>query len=431
MKTPSFLELKTLVEYLSDELVDAQLQDVTGSDEGIVLSFYRFEKEPKMAYLVFDPDKPFPFLGLYTDNPWPNLKKSKPVILFLKAHAKNHRFKSCEVFEELGRVVKIQMGEDCKIEFRLIPKQANIIVTSGNKSISWYPVNELAANDLSYTKAEDEEEIRSVHYMFNQWLLRRGKNSKSENKNTVSPFEKWKKSREKDLAKKQKALVSIQDQIQKMKSEEWAKVGEFLKENNLRALPPEWSIYVDFKKTASVNMQNCFAKAKAAKAKLGGAEERLKIIKSEITSISDISEEKFNEYLKRQQKKTTTGQRPVDGKLRKIHIEASSLTAYMGKSAADNMDLLRRSKPHDIWMHLKDYPSSHAIIHRQKTQKISDEDIKKIATWLLNESLSDKQRQLGGKFSVVSVECRHVKPIKGDKLGRVSYHNAREILIAL
>ena len=55
----------------------------------------------------------------------------------------------------------------------------------------------------------------------------------------------------------------------------------------------------------------------------------------------------------------------------------------------------------------------------------------KIAAWLVKEGLSEKKSQVGGKFSVVMVECRHVKPLKGDKLGRVTYHNAREMLIAV
>ena len=49
----------------------------------------------------------------------------------------------------------------------------------------------------------------------------------------------------------------------------------------------------------------------------------------------------------------------------------------------------------------------------------------------MKEGLSEKKTQMGGKYSVLMVECRHVKPLKGDKLGRVTYHNAREFLIAV
>lgn len=432
MKTPSFLELKSLVEYLSEELCGSQLQEVMSTEEGIVLAFYRFEKNPRMSYLVFDLDKPYPFVGFFFENPWSQHKKIKPTALFLNAHAKNHHFKSIEVSEDLGRVVFLQLGEDCRIEFRLIPKQTNLIVHHQKKTISWYPVKELPLNDKRYTQ-DAEEEIRSIGFMMSLWLNRRGRHAESKSPSTfISPFDKWKKNKEKDFDKKNKALAAIEKQIAQFKSEEWGKVGEFLKENGLKKLKPEWSVYIDFEKSVSENMQKCFAKAKAAKLKIKGAEARLQILKQEISELADLSQLKFEKFLNLQNsKKTSSPARKVEGRLRKLQIEESGLITYMGKSAGDNMALLRRSKPHDLWLHLKDYPSAHAIIHKQKDQKVSDSDIHKIAAWLVKEGLSEKKTHIGGKFSVVIVECRHVKPLKGDKLGRVTYHNAREILIAV
>ena len=47
--------------------------------------------------------------------------------------------------------------------------------------------------------------------------------------------------------------------------------------------------------------------------------------------------------------------------------------------------------------------------------------------------LEAKSKKLisGAKLAVVIVECRHVKPLKGDKLGRVTYHHPREMLITV
>ena len=135
MKTPSFLELQSLVEYLSEELEGSQLQEVQSTEEGIVLAFYRFEKNPRMSYLVFDLDRVFPFVGFFFENPWAKLKKTKPVSLFLSAHARNLHFTAIEVSEDLGRVILLKLGENCQIESRLIPKQPNFIVLCGKKSI--------------------------------------------------------------------------------------------------------------------------------------------------------------------------------------------------------------------------------------------------------------------------------------------------------
>ena len=227
-------------------------------------------------------------------------------------------------------------------------------------------------------------------------------------------------------------MVGVEEQINKFINEEWSKVGEYLKTYGLKNLKPEWSVYIDYKKSVSVNMQNCFEKSKAAKSKIKGAESRLAVLKQEIALLSNLTLEKYEQFLNLQNsKKNKVPDRKIEGRLRKTLIEESGVVAYMGKSAADNMSLLRKSKPNDLWLHLKDYPSAHAIIHVQKNLKISDLDIKRVATWLVKEGLSEKKTQLGGKFSVVIVECRHVKPLKGDKLGRVTYHNAHEILIAI
>lgn len=103
----------------------------------------------------------------------------------------------------------------------------------------------------------------------------------------------------------------------------------------------------------------------------------------------------------------------------------------MGKSAQDNVDLLRKSRAWDIWLHLKDYPSAYAILHRQKGQAVSDQTVLVAAKWLIKEGIGAKKNLSGSKLSVVFVETRHVRPMKGDKLGRVTYHNAREILITV
>lgn len=436
MKTPSFLEIKSLVEYLTDELNSAQLQEVMATEDGLVLAFYRFGAEPRMAYLVFDLDKTFPFLGYFYENPWFKQKKTKPVSLFLNAHAKNLIFSCFEVSEDLGRVIRLNLGtshEVCRIEFRLIPKQTNLIVQFEKKSISWSPVIALVPNNLKYTINQDEE-VRSIQFMMNQWLRCRAINLQTSNSERVaqSPFDKWKKNREKDLAKKQKAILAVEEQISKFKNEVWGEVGEFLKNNSVKSVKPEWVAYVNFEWTSSENMQNCFEKSKMAKVKIKGAEARLLILRSEVKSLENPSQEQYEIFLNAQnQKKNKSVPRQIEGRLRKIQISESDLTAYMGKSARDNMDLLKKSKPYDIWLHLKDYPSAHAIIHRQKLQKVTDADIKKIATWLVKEGLTEKKSQLGGKYYVVYVECRHVKALKGDKLGRVSYHNSREILIAI
>ena len=436
MRTPSFSEFKTLVEYLQEELSDAQLQEVSTSESRLTLGFYRFTRQPRMTYLVFDLDKVYPYLVFLSEPPPPAPKKTKPVGLFLTAHAKNHRLVSIQMVEKFGRVMRLDIGQGenlCCLEFRLIPKQPNLIVKVSGKLISWYPVQELVLHNSEYETNKKDEEVRSISFLTAQWLRHRGGTGAVDpSRISESPYEKWKKNKLKDIEKKKKALQSIELQIQQYETEPWSEVGEFIKSYGLKQLKPEWTPFIDFELNKSENIQNCFARAKAAQVKIVGARARQQILMSELNVLMDLSVEKFEAQIAKQAgAKSPAPERAVTGRLRKLLIEGASLTAYMGKSAADNMELLRKSKPHDIWLHLKDYPSAHAVVHRQKAQSVSDQELRQVAQWLVKQGLPEKLTQMGGKFAVVWVECRHVKAIKGDKLGRVTYHNAREISVSL
>lgn len=444
VKTPSFFELKTLVEILSEELIAGQLQEINATEDGLVLSIYRFQKMPRIKYLVFDLDKPYPFLGIFDQHPWSGRKKSKPTGLFLNAHAKNLFVEKVELLEKFGRVISFKFKRDdrqVELQFRLIPKQTNFLVETKDekgksKSISWYPVQELVESD-HHTTGGDEEDQRSIPFMMKQWWDRRSLMSRNERtqglaNSALSPFEKWKKQKERDGAKKANALAGIQKQIELFQSEPWGAVGEHLKTFGFKNLPHEWSAFVSFDKSVSENIQNCFTKSKSAKVKIRGAVERKQAVQGELELLQNLTEAQFElEMKKLADRKNKVPVRAVEGRLRKLSVNELGVVCYMGKSAQDNLDLLRKSKAWDYWMHLKDYPGAHAIIFRQKDQTISDQDLIKCARWLVREGLGEKQVQLGGRFAVVMAECRHVRPIKGDKLGRVTYHEGREFLIAL
>jgi predicted ribosome quality control (RQC) complex YloA/Tae2 family protein len=441
VKTPSFIEFQTLVESISDELIGSQLQEVQTIEDGLVLVFYRFVKNPKLGYLVFDLDRPFPFVGLFFENPWPSLKKVKPVGLFINSHVKNLSLSHVEILNTYGRVVRFSFGlneNQTQIEFRMIPRHANLIVTKDKKSISWYPVKELSehAPAVADGESQGDQEVRSIPFIQNSWLNRRGisRNKKNEVQTQSNPYEKWKLQKLKDISKKTKAIAGIQQQIEDFLNFPWAEIGDHLKTYGIKNLKPEWHQHLNFEKSVSENIQNCFAKAKAAKSKIIGARARLEVIEKEVADLADLSEQAFQSYLKKlslRQVQKLKSNRVVEGRFRKLTLEDVNLICYMGKSAKDNIDLLRKAKAWDYWIHLKDYPSAHAIIHRQKDQNVSDATFVKVSEWLVKESLNEKKVMKGAKFAIVFVECRHVRPIKGDKLGRVTYHDAREILIAI
>ncbi|MFN9065949.1 MAG: DUF814 domain-containing protein, partial [Bdellovibrionales bacterium] len=111
--------------------------------------------------------------------------------------------------------------------------------------------------------------------------------------------------------------------------------------------------------------------------------------------------------------------------------EIKGFTASKGKSAQDNLALLRAAKAWDLWLHLRDYPGSHLILSLDKGQSVPQEVLNEAALWLAESSVKSKVKLSGMRFDVLVVECRFVRPIKGDKLGRVNYQNERVFTVIM
>jgi len=447
VKSPSFFEFQTIIQYLDEELSGAQLQEVFSTEDGLALGFYRFVRQPKTVWLVFDLDPLFPFIGLYDVNPWIKTKKTKPLALFLNSHFKNTHLKKINLKENYGRVAIFDFGlPDVKLELevRLIPKQPNLIAMAQDKKISWDKEKELVAVIDDPSKMNDQEsENRSVPYMLRQWFQRRSKtsavstlNANSESTQTQkSPYEKWVLQRKKDLQKKEKALDQIQKQNNELAQIPWSEIGDYLKTYGFKNLPIEWTQFVLFDQKVSDNIQRCFEKAKAAQNKIKGSKVRMAQLMAEIESLKDVSEKIFQNYLEKLSaaQVRSQGERKIkDVQFRKMAFsDDSQMNVLMGKSAQENVKLLRQSKAWDLWLHLKDYPSAYAILQKNRDKSVSDAQLALASQWLIRESFKNKKEVAGIKFAVVVTECRFVRPIKGDKLGRVTYHNPRELLITV
>ncbi len=110
---------------------------------------------------------------------------------------------------------------------------------------------------------------------------------------------------------------------------------------------------------------------------------------------------------------------------------AENIEAVFGKSAKDNLALLRRAQPWDLWVHLRDLPSSHLFIRRSRNKNVDHTLLLTAAKWLLNETIGKNKVIKGDRYDVIVTECRFVKPIKGDKIGRVTFHNESTLSLIL
>ena len=88
---------------------------------------------------------------------------------------------------------------------------------------------------------------------------------------------------------------------------------------------------------------------------------------------------------------------------------------YIGKNKKGNIELLKKAKASDIWMHLKDLPSAHIIIATAK-QHLPQEVLQEAAKLCAKFSVKNP-----GKYLVDYTQRRNVKPKEGANVEYVKY----------
>ncbi len=394
MKPLNISELENLVEE-AKSLVGGRVQKVTGDAQNIGLEIF---KNSETYWLWFVLSSKLPLFFCLNQAP-PHRKSTLPVLLFLRAHVVNSKIEEINLLKQKGRIIEFQFSQDDKIsrlEFRAIPHACNLIVDGEKKSVSWAKVQELP----KASEPPANLEIRSIPFLKKQWQ------DEQKPKAPLSAVEILEKKKQQI----QRSIEKIKQEIELKKQLPWRSVGEELK---LVGLPQEASEFVDLEESLSWNIENCFAKAKLNEQKILNAQEKVKALQEKMLDLKDEPE----------------SQAPLQ-KMKELPFKARTLRlndeviAQYGKSAADNLKILRYSKPWDLWLHLKDYPSAHAVISKPKGRILPDADLRLIAGWLVRENLA-KKNYVGGVFEVIVTETRHVRPIKGDRIGRVTYKNEK------
>jgi predicted ribosome quality control (RQC) complex YloA/Tae2 family protein len=104
------------------------------------------------------------------------------------------------------------------------------------------------------------------------------------------------------------------------------------------------------------------------------------------------------------------------------HVEYFFYKDYkigVGKNQKGNIKLLKEAKMSDIWLHLKDIPSTHVIIRTNKT-KVDDEVLEFAAKLCVNFSTSSK-----GDFIVDYTQRKNVRVREGAKVNYTNYKSLK------
>lgn len=430
-KSLSLPELRSYLEWLGPRLVGAQIQEVWLAGTVVCLDCYH----GRAFTLALEMDPRAPGIFLLEDNP---LRETgpKPIALFLKSHARGRRIVEVELLEERGRCVRIAAGA-AELDVELIPRSPNIHVRvesdRGLKELSWEKPKERGA----HAPPEEDFTARDWATLADDWLAAKlgaravagaepGAPSGGSAGKGVSTAQAALavKTHERALAKKRKALAELEASLAEDSALVWRNLGNTLLEvvSRTRAEddPTIDRKLLDPKLGTKENMERAFEKAKQAERKKEGTRDRMGVLRAEIAKLAAMDE---GAVAASGVSAKTPSKKKLDDlpQARQLKLP-SGVVAYVGKSAADNLALLRAAKAWEYWVHLKDFPSAYGIIKRAKDQKIAQADIRAVAEWVFAQSKQGKSKMIG-KIEVLLVECRHVRPIKGDKLGRVTFHH--------
>ncbi len=424
-------QLLILVNYLKDYGLGGQLQDISLNESHLFLQHYikqknshHIQEDTTPSYGEFTVGielRPLsPRLG-YFFGPIPKKKYLvKPIVLFLKAHARNLRLSEVRVDREKGRVVTfVYVGTEnrfCEIEVRLIPHGVNVIISSGGKSISLFPVKELPTS--IYQPPSEDIDFNLEAYL-NSWF--EGLSKAKTTVNTESLEEAQERKRKKEIQKKETIIEKLEKDLLEL-NKPWRAVGEYLKGQHQVDAPSDWQEFVNPSLSVSANMQICFDKHKLQEKRKEQMLERIQHLREEINKLQESSgaESVIAERPIRSLASELLSKAKAKG--RKLQL-GDGMEAVFGKSAKDNLALLRRAQAWDLWLHLRDLPGSHLIIRRARNKNVDHASLLEAARWLLNETLGKNKVITGDRYDIIVTECRFVKPIKGDRLGRVTFQN--------
>jgi hypothetical protein len=267
--------------------------------------------------------------------------------------------------------------------------------------------------------SRDWEQVHGAHV--EEWSKAKGfRASMAGSQSVPSAGSRW----QKDLGKKEKALRVIRESLQSSAEERWRIFGEALKETG--PVPAEFQDLYDPKISRSANMAKAFAEAKSAVRKSAGKMERIVLLEAQITEL----QAKIAELQAPTASRGSKIMQQVEAKGRR-RVLPSGLEAVMGKSARDNLQILRGARAWDLWLHLRDYPGAHAIIFREKTQTVSDADLAVVGSWIWRQTKGvAHQDDTDLRLDLLVAECRFVRPVKGSP-GLVTHQNARVLTFRL
>jgi predicted ribosome quality control (RQC) complex YloA/Tae2 family protein len=326
----------------------------------------------------------------------------------MSAHFLNRDLFSVDLKAEHGRVVDLVFSEaeGPLVRLTMIPQAMNVEAFAGDKQISLLKPKTLAPH-----VHKPSENVRQPDPLFAEWLQ-----SQQPGPGRKVPIEAV-------LDKKRRAIQKVREELQQKSLSTYRDLGELLVATQSMDVPESMRSLLDPHLNLADNIQKAFQAAKALDAKRLRTQQRLEQLELELQHlIANPASESGAARKPASPRRSSKKNESYQGRTLPLTEDVEFI---VGRSAKDNLTLLRRSRAWDLWLHLKDLPGAHGILFRPKNKKIDDATLKKAAIFLIHNSGVKAKSLVGQRVDILVAECRYVRPIKGDRLGQVNYHSAR------
>ena len=100
-------------------------------------------------------------------------------------------------------------------------------------------------------------------------------------------------------------------------------------------------------------------------------------------------------------------------------LTINNIVYRIGRSAADNTQLIRESNPDWLWLHLNKFPSCHVVV----CTKDFDDALLRVAGALVKEHSRYKFKNIGVNY------CKISNLVHGTTAGSVSFVSNREVAL--
>lgn len=413
MKALSQPEIETLLSQFTP-LLGLKLQKVALKSEQLSLGFW----DPSLGLLwwIFDFKKDVPFIALNRSFDPPKKSDAKPILLFLRAHGLELELRSFGLVQSLGRVVELCFdgGKNniLNLQFVMIPNNVNITLKTSSKAISLckprvIPELLLTSEELGHLAHRSFSEILSDYHAANSQLS-------SKEKKQFQP-----EARATKLSKIERALMAVQRDLDQKLNHPYRKLARELEEATDMRVSDELAALLDPKLSRTQNIERAYLKAKSLEAKVLRTQNRLQ----ELLEQKDKLQR--GELLAPNIRPQAKSSKQSDlWKGRTLTLDAETVARF-GRSAKDNLELLRQSRPWHLWFHLKDYPSSHGLLSKTKSRTLSAEELNQIGARLLELTIKDPSKRTGA-WDLLMTEVRFVRPVK-KSIGSVTVAEAKTI----